>query len=680
MSQEKNNSIIVKSKQYYSLLVGINDYPAPISKLYGCLKDLDQVEGYLRSQIGKEAEVAISQTASGLSVRKYDNLQICRLENAQATYKNIIYGFREFLCNANSNDIVWFHFSGHGSEEFTAEEFIALEPNGKDQTLVCYQGSEEDNLHLADKELAYLLHEVENANKVDQSGESPHIIVTLDCCHSGSGTRDFEINPNIRSRKANLNNGMTRSEALEKKQAIRKLESYVGDYATQWENQKHIEIPLAKHVLLSACESVQLAGDLPTGGVFISGLINELRHSGGNLNYSDLFIRTRIAVQKIRKQEQTPQFETLGEFNPYTRCLDGSALGTPKSYEVIQHGDDWYVKCGAIHGIPLSSQKATQVEIWTAAPENSLVGKAELVGISAQRSLLNLKNGLSLEKEKQYRAIMKFLPAPPILVWVHGEPSGVASLQQVWDESKNIQMVEDLATYGDAQLEVEVTQTSYRILDRRTGKLAIEYSTQVEKANLIVIDTLGKMVNWERTIHLQNEKSAIKDWFNFEIDVVKADDPRQSILTIREPETIIKAGNANFYEMNGALIAAFIPHVRSLSKPKQKLYFYLLHLRSNYAITSYEGEVVYRPEEYKYNRSLEIPLLKKIKAWGIGPDEQQTTSYFKLFVTTEPLEYQQLIQSEIGSNYRDLEASNFKPYSIKNDWYCATLKVVLERT
>ena len=34
-------------------------------------------------------------------------------------------------------------------------------------------------------------------------------------------------------------------------------------YATQWREQKSLEVPLAPHVLLSACQSVQKAGDLP---------------------------------------------------------------------------------------------------------------------------------------------------------------------------------------------------------------------------------------------------------------------------------------------------------------------------------------------------------------------------------------------------------------------------------
>ena len=139
-----------------------------------------------------------------------------------------------------------------------------------------------------------------------------------------------------------------------------------------------------------------------------------------------------------------------------------------------------------------------------------------------------------------------YLPAPPKLVWVHGEHDGVESLESHWHNSKNIQFVRSLDEYGEAQLEIEVTSPFYRIKDRRTGKIAIEWIRSLANSSQSVIEMLGKMVNWERTISLQNENSVIKTWFNFEIDLVK--DPRYPFLTISESETIIEVNSTNFIE------------------------------------------------------------------------------------------------------------------------------------
>jgi hypothetical protein len=184
-------------KNLYVLLVGINDYAAPLAKLKGCIKDIDQIEAYLNEFCASDY-----------------NLNIRRLENESATYANIKSGFREHLGAAGPSDIAWFHFSGHGSEEKTAPEFLALEPNGKDQTLICIDSGIGGVPHLADKELAVLLNEVATKNKTSP----PHILVSLDCCHSGSGTRDAgeDIKWSVRAAPSS---GLTRT-----------LDSYVDGY------------------------------------------------------------------------------------------------------------------------------------------------------------------------------------------------------------------------------------------------------------------------------------------------------------------------------------------------------------------------------------------------------------------------------------------------------------------
>ena len=530
-------------------------------------------------------------------------------------------------------------------------------------------------MHLADKELAVLLHEVSESGPDGQAKRSPHILVSLDCCHSGSGTREYEIHPELKSRKAELQLPASRSLAA-RKEEIRSLKSYAGGfYAKQWEEQQVLEIPMSSHVLLSACESVQLAGDLPQGGVFTSGLIAGLESAKGKLNYSELYQRTRAAVQKIRRQDQTPQFDTIGDFNPFTRFLEGSELGSTQRYEVIEGRRKWYVKCGAIHGLPLQSERPVEVEIQTLAPENKPLGKAFLKGIGAQKSQLAQLEGFSLEKGTSYQAILKFLPAPPMLVWVHGEEGGLAALDKVWDASKNIQMVKSLEEYGEAQLEVEINEQAYQIIDRRTARRVKSWPRKSDYPVEGVCDILGKMVNWERTLRLNNEKSEIKDWVEFELPMITKN-PREPDRVISDAETVIAANSSNLLEKGGALFAGFAPRIR-VKNVDQNLYAYLFHFRSNYAIESYEGEVIYRPEEHADKTDVVIPMWKKPKAWGLSPEDDSAVSHFKILLTTEQLDYHQLLQSGIDSQ-RELEME-FNPLSVEDDWCSLTLKVVMER-
>ncbi|MCB9052678.1 MAG: caspase family protein [Lewinellaceae bacterium] len=661
-------------KTTYALLVGINTYPPPIPELGGCIKDLDQIEGFLRGVAGQGVETV--DTINGLPLRQFGSLRICRLENQQATYNNIIKGFRQFLRQAGADDAVWFHFSGHGSEEFTAEEFLEIEPNGKDQTLVCYQAGPDEGgqLHLADKELAVLLHEVATQDTSGEPKASPHIVVSLDCCHSGSGTRDIEEELTIKSRNYNALRATTRGQAAR----VRSLDSYIdGFYAGQWKAMKGFEVPVAPHVLLSACESVQKASDLPAGGLFTSGLIEALKSAQGNINYADLFVRSRSTVQRIVKKfgrEQMPQFETIGSFNPYTRFLDGSSLGTPNRYEIRHENGQWMVKCGAIHGIPIKPPAPVEVEVRTAAPESRPLGTAVLEGIGAQKSRLKLNDGLALSPEQDYQATLRFLPAPPAFVLLRGETSAIETLKEVWDPSKNIQWIasEQLEDTGEPPLEVEATNGKYLIHDRKNGRLALEVVQSTDTSRM-VIDALGKIVNWERTLQLRNDKSAIQQWISLDLGVMGKN---HQVTFHSGAELVLSATTDSFMEKSGALFAGFTPRAR-IKGAEQNLHCYLFHLRSNYGIESYEGEVVFRPDEHPGKAEVLLPLWKSAKGWGLSPGEQEAVSHFMLLACTESLDYHQLLQGGLGPT-RDM-LFDWNPLAVSDDWCSQVIKVRLVR-
>ncbi|MEL6676396.1 MAG: caspase family protein, partial [Bacteroidota bacterium] len=193
------------SVRLYALVVGINDYQGTVTPLGGCINDVNLVAKYLHNHpvYGKSVDKAYEPIANNASVDKTieaGNLHLRILTNAEATYENVMNAFDEHLIQGGgtNEDTFWFHFSGHGTEQFTAEEFYkpkdgqgndiaSLEPNGKDQNLVCYNpGGTQKGIFIADKEIAAMLNALENG--VPAKGDKkPHIVVTLDCCHSGSG-------------------------------------------------------------------------------------------------------------------------------------------------------------------------------------------------------------------------------------------------------------------------------------------------------------------------------------------------------------------------------------------------------------------------------------------------------------------------------------------------------------
>ncbi|MEM8888271.1 MAG: caspase family protein [Bacteroidota bacterium] len=670
-------------KKYYILLVGINDYPAPFTPLNGCLKDVDQLEAYLEEwpkNQGFSVEENQSSFDEQIPIRHIGPLSILKLLNADATYENIHKAFREFLSQARAGkemeDVVWFHFSGHGSEEYTAEEFLTLEPNGKDQTLVTYnENPSSGQTHLADKEIAVLLSDL-----ADEQGNVPHILVSLDCCHSGSGTRfpGFDM----KTRQADVLPFLSRSEARRNQHPFRSLESYSGGfYSKQLEQASLLEIPLVPHILFSACESVQLAGDTSEGGVFTQGLLKALRSSSNNIFYPDLYQRTRATVQKIRPKHQSPTFETMGNFNPYRTFLNPMGASTEgdrsiestRFYELSIEQGNWYVNCGAIHGIPLTENGKTSFKLLENEQE---VASLKLKTVGAQKSLIAIPEGLTLDPSSIYQAKANFLPLPEELVWIHGEEDGVEALKRNWDKSRNIRYLEELEPSLEASLEVEVQNGIFQLKDRKRNKTVFQWPYQTDTEARILVDSLGKIVNWYRVINLNHEKSKIlgKGWIDFEIQVLGPNGSKAASLS--QSENSIEANEQNFFSRDGNLFAGFVPEL-IIRDCDQDLYAYLFHMRSNYAIESYEGEVVYRPKEHPGKTEVRFPMWKQSKGWGLSPDETEAYSYFKLIVATESMDYYQLLQSSLEGN----KAFAFKtgPMGVKDDWASITMKVSLKR-
>lgn len=647
----------------FVLLVGINDYPAPIRSLDGCLKDLDSVEEYLKTSISTDKAQSI--TIDGLPVKQYNNLQICRLQNNQATHSNISKGFEKFLVQATEKDVVWFHFSGHGAESPTAKEFLPIEPNGKDQTLVCYQKTDTDHLHLADKELAVLLHKVANFDLDGKTKKSPHIVVTLDCCHSGSGTRDILMTSELKSRNL-MDNLDTRMSIAN--QTSRLLSTYAnGFYSQQLVQKSQLEIPLSKHVLISACESVQVAGDLPAGGVFTSGLISALTNATGPLNYADLFIKTRSAVQKIRT-DQLPQFEPLGNFNPYTRFLNGAALGNPNRFEIYKNDKKWMVKCGTIHGLSLHSQ---HLDIQTLAPNAPKVGTGKLISVGGLNSEFEWIEGQATDLAANYRAVIPTFICEPVLVGLTGESTELVNIKNVWEDSTSIQWTEDLATETDWLLEVEAKDGAYIIHNRRRKTIALNWSYSKEQAAEFIMDSLIKIVKWERMLTLNKANSRIVDWVDFELGIM---DKHKNKVFHKNAKITIEATTQNCFEKEGALVLGFFPQVK-IKYTNRKIYCYLFHLRTNYSIQSEEGGVIYRPEEHE--KAPTLLLVKKPKAWGLAAEDTQVTCWFKLIVTTEQLDHHQFLQSDLLGDRGVLSRSEM--ISAMDEWYSRDIQVVMSR-
>src|SRR6476661_6193597 len=150
----------------YGLLVGIDTYPAPVPSLSGCVNDVTRFADVLRDRVGADA------------------VDLVVLRNVEATRTAVTTHLTEHLGRATAQDVALFYFSGHGSQQETPEDLWSLEPDHRNETLVCVDSRSPGSWDLADKELAGLLDTV--------SASGCHTLVVLDCCHSGDGTRNAD--------------------------------------------------------------------------------------------------------------------------------------------------------------------------------------------------------------------------------------------------------------------------------------------------------------------------------------------------------------------------------------------------------------------------------------------------------------------------------------------------------
>ncbi len=397
------------TRNIYALLVGIDEYISPVPPLKGCVNDIMAVKEYLQKRVSEDGY----------------QLHLRTILNQNATRQAIIDAFRQHLCQANSEDVAFFYFAGHGSQEEAPEEFWSLEPDRLNETLVCYDSRSPGSWDLADKELAKLIAEVAVSN--------PHIAMIMDCCHSGSGTRgDLAAETAVRKapidrRKRPLNSFIFSLAEASQLSASRSLEAN----STGW------NFPRGKHIFLAACLDSELAkeynGDGQPRGVFSYFLLDTLKKANGSLTYRDLFKRT-YALVRSKVTDQSPQIEAtiLSELDqPF---LGGAIAQHNPYFTVYYHPQyDWVIDGGAVHGIlqpagnettllalfPFDTQSEQLRQLSTA------IGEAQVLEIMPQLSKVQISGIDNLAPEITFKAVVISLPLPPKGVLMSGEAAGL---------------------------------------------------------------------------------------------------------------------------------------------------------------------------------------------------------------------------------------------------------------
>ena len=237
------------------------------------------------------------------------------LENQQATKVGIVGAFKRMTASCKQGDVVYIHYSGHGQQMTDVHND---EKDGLDECWIPYDACRKANAtyhgekHLTDDELNVYLNAIRN--KIGAKGK---LLVVIDACHSGDGTRG-EDDDIVRGVKDTLVVDSLNARGLyETFEMVKSL--FMGD------NDKKKIIndkakPLAERwITISACRSDQVNVEMksPTVGKLTYALWKELKNRDKVNNYEFIRRIRKFVNRNTSSRPQQPEMtgEDINKYN-----------------------------------------------------------------------------------------------------------------------------------------------------------------------------------------------------------------------------------------------------------------------------------------------------------------------------------------------------------------------------
>lgn len=634
------------TKQIYALLVGINQYhpkSEDVTTLRGCANDVNAMKALLQTQY------AVPEA------------NLLALHDEAATRDGIIAGFRQHLtAQGNADTTLLFYFSGHGSQQSMPPAFQQYGGTyRKDQTLVCYDSrAKEDgewlSWDLSDKETAMLIEEAANTGA--------HVVIILDCCHSGSGTRT--------SHEAALDDFTEVREVKPRNtKAALKRQYLDGYYEKMLETQGHITLPTGKHILLAASQRDQYSlgkyfgdeqGKGAWRGVFTYHLEQVLRENP-RLSYGKLYTLVRARVRQYLEKKypdpdnlkpQNPQFETYNYFNAHSYFLSG-ALPSPEelpSFGVQRASNgEWFVKQGLVHGLP-PTEANPRLEWLIYEPQalDKPLTKARTLAVSTHLSII--APALPLDPQKSYLAVLMSLSMPPMLVGINTQDLAIDS-PHAWLEQNPAHA-----------LQVNLQPSGFSLSER--GKTLYEnFSLEPATIANIIKAKLAQIARWQLLFDNQNLHTHLNP-ADFVVHF-KVGENSQALYQTNEG-LVMDGGKYPDPEYHWK-----IPYeIAVQNNSRYEVHFMFLHFGADYSITEYpQGSALSHKDFDKSAAKLTL-----FRGCLVADEPNQPcVDYFKLVVSTSPFEAGTFAQEGVGAS--TLYGIKRNDHKVADDWLVKTIRV-----
>lgn len=240
---------------------------------------------------------------------------VMTLVNRQATKVGIVGAFKKLTASCRQGDVVYVHYSGHGQQMTDVHND---ERDGLDECWIPYDACRKASAtyhgekHLTDDELNVYLNAIHN--KIGAKGK---LLVVIDACHSGDGTRgeDDEI---VRGVEDTLVVDSQNARGLyETFEAIKSF--FMGDKGKEIVINRKAKPLTERWITISACRSDQVNVEMknPAVGKLTYALWTELKN-GDKVNNEEFMKRIRKFVNRnTNSRPQQPEMtgEDINKYN-----------------------------------------------------------------------------------------------------------------------------------------------------------------------------------------------------------------------------------------------------------------------------------------------------------------------------------------------------------------------------
>ncbi|GAB4371722.1 MAG: caspase family protein [Deltaproteobacteria bacterium] len=267
-----------------AFLVGLNRYPDPRNHLKGCVNDILLMSKTLREQYG---------FSEGAGVRL--------LTDERATTAGIRNGLEWLVADARPGDSLVFHYSGHGAQ---VRDLSGDELSDNLDEIICPYDLDWDH-PFTDDDLAGICREVP---------KRALLTVILDCCHSGTGLREY-LREDLPIRYKFLPAPVEvrhRSEPRIENRGVDRSVTMTGPDRALSIRRFGISLTRTNAVLIAGCRSDQLSADAWIDGDYHGALTyylwRSLRDAKWKTSYRKLIAATGEALAD-HNYDQIPQLE-----------------------------------------------------------------------------------------------------------------------------------------------------------------------------------------------------------------------------------------------------------------------------------------------------------------------------------------------------------------------------------